>query len=185
MVRQALAFIDAHHAHGVLCTLKHFPGHGSSTADSHKGFVDVTSTWSLRELKPYRDIIAAGKADAIMTAHVFNANIDPDYPATLSHNTITGILRGELGYDGVVISDDMQMGAIRDYYGFEEGVELAIHAGVDIISIANQTGTYDPLLHERGFAAIQQAVEAGRISPARIDESYRRIMALKAGLATN
>ena len=184
VVRQALAFIDAHHAHGVLCTLKHFPGHGSSTADSHKGFVDVTGTWSLRELKPYRDIIAAAKADAIMTAHVFNANIDATHPATLSHNTITGILRGELGYDGVVLTDDMQMGAIRDYYGFEQGIELAINAGADIISIANQTGTYDPLLHERGFTAIRQAVDASRISPARIDESYRRIIRLKGRLTT-
>jgi beta-N-acetylhexosaminidase len=183
VVRHAIAFIDAHHAHGVLCALKHFPGHGSSTADSHKGFVDVTSTWSLRELNPYRDIIDAGKADAIMTAHVFNANLDSVYPATLSHQTITGVLRGELGYDGVVITDDMQMGAIRDQFGLERSIELAINAGVDIIALANQTGTYDPLLHERAFVAIQQAAESGRIRPERIAESYGRIMALKSRLA--
>jgi beta-N-acetylhexosaminidase len=182
VVRHALSFIDAHHAHGVLCALKHFPGHGSSTTDSHKGLVDVTNTWSLRELNPYRDIIAAGKADAIMTAHVFNAHLDPVYPATLSHSVITGLLRGELGYDGVIISDDMQMGAIRDHFGLERSVELAINAGADIIALANQTSNYDPLLHEEAFTAIEQAVAGGRISPERISESHRRIMQLKSRL---
>jgi beta-N-acetylhexosaminidase len=178
VTRQALAFIDAHHAQGVLCTLKHFPGHGSSTADSHLGFVDVTTTWSRAELQPFRDIIAAGKADAIMTAHIFNATLDPDYPATLSHATITGLLRGELGYDGVVLTDDMQMGAIANYYGFEQAIELAINAGADIISIANTT-TYDGAAGQRAYDAIEAAVAAGRIPAARIDESYARITRLK------
>ena len=184
VTRQAMAFIDAHHERGVLCTLKHFPGHGSSTADSHLGFVDVTGTWSRAELEPFRRIIAAGKADAIMTAHIFNATLDPDYPATLSHATIEGVLRGELGYDGVVLTDDMQMGAIAQYYGFEQAIELAINAGADIISIANTT-TYSGLAHERAYAAIDDAVASGRIAAARIDQSYARIMRLKARIVTS
>jgi beta-N-acetylhexosaminidase len=182
VTRQALAFIDAHHAQGVLCTLKHFPGHGSSTADSHLGFVDVTGTWSRTELEPFRRIIAAGKADAIMTAHIFNATLDPDYPATLSRATIEGVLRGELGYDGVVLTDDMQMGAISQYYGFDQAIERAINAGADIISIANTT-VYQTAANERAFAAIDGAVAAGRIPASRIEQSYARIMRLKQRLS--
>lgn len=179
---QALAFIAGHHDNGVLCTLKHFPGHGSSTADSHLGFVDVTETWSEVELEPFRRIIAAGQADAIMTAHIFNANLDPDLPATLSHATIEGVLRGDLGYDGVVITDDMQMGAISQYYGFEAALELAINAGADIIAIANMLA-YDASAAPSAFTAILNAVNAGRIPTARIDQSYQRILKLKAKLA--
>jgi beta-N-acetylhexosaminidase len=175
---QALAFIEGHHDAGVLTTLKHFPGHGSSTADSHKGFVDVTNLWSRFELEPFRNVIASGKADAVMTAHIFNANLDPDYPATLSKATITGLLREELGFEGVVITDDMQMGAIRDFYGFEAAVELAINAGADLVSISNNL-TYEDNLEGRTFVAIKKAVDAGRISSERIDESFRRIGALK------
>jgi beta-N-acetylhexosaminidase len=181
VTRQALAFIDAHHKQTVLCTLKHFPGHGSSTADSHVGFVDVTTTWSRTELEPFRRIIAAGQADVVMTAHIFNATVDADYPATLSKKTIDGMLRGELGYQGVVVTDDMQMGAIREQYGFEQALELAVNAGADIVSIANNT-IYEADVHERAFSAVAQAVQAGRIDPARIDEAYGRITALKRRL---
>lgn len=178
VTRHALAFIEAHHAQGVLCTLKHFPGHGSSTQDSHLGFVDVTKTWSRTELEPYANIIKAGLADAIMTAHVFNAHLDPKYPATLSKTIITGILREELGYDGVVISDDMQMRAIMAHYTFEAAVEKAINAGVDVIAIANNL-MYGEDVPARAVATIKRLVEAGKISEARINQSYRRIQRLK------
>lgn len=176
---QALAFIEGHHDEGVLTTLKHFPGHGSSTSDSHKGFVDVTDLWSRTELEPFRNVIASRKADAVMTAHIFNANLDPDYPATLSKATITGILREELGFDGVVITDDMQMGAIREFYGFEAAVELTINAGADIVALSNNL-VYEPGIEGRTSAAIRAAVDAGRISQERIEQSYQRIMALKS-----
>ena len=125
----ALEVIGAHHEFGVLTTLKHFPGHGSSTGDSHQGFVDVTNTWSEIELQPFGNIIQAGMCDVVMTAHIFNANLDAGYPATLSKPTITGLLREQLGWDGVVITDDMGMGAITQYYGFEAAAELAVEAG--------------------------------------------------------
>lgn len=182
VAEQALTFIETHHEHDVLCTLKHFPGHGSSKADSHLGFVDVTETWSERELIPFRRVIQAGKADAVMTAHIFNEDWDPEYPATLSYATITGMLRGQMGYDGVVITDDMQMGAIANFYEFPEAVEAAVLAGADIIAIANNS-VYVPTAGADAFAAIMDAVHVGRITEQRIEQSYQRIMRLKSRLA--
>ncbi len=179
VTRNALEFIRAHHDLGVLCTLKHFPGHGSSAQDSHLGFVDVTNTWSRAELEPFANVIAAGQADAVMTAHIFNAKLDPQYPATLSERIIGGVLRGQLKYSGVVISDDMQMGAISAHYGLETAVERAILAGVDILSFANNS-VFEEDIVARVTDLIRRLVGEGRISEGRIDESYRRIRALKA-----
>lgn len=175
---QAEAFIEGHRRAGVKTTLKHFPGHGSSTGDTHLGVVDVTDTWSDFELEPFRNIVSDGRADAVLTAHVFNANLDPEHPATLSQPTITGILRGQLGWDGVVISDDMQMGAIRDAYGYDEAIRLAILAGVDILTIAQQQ-LYEPGIVERTIDLIEALVLEGTLTDARINESYARITALK------
>ncbi len=175
----ARTFIDAHHQRGVLCTLKHFPGHGSSTRDSHKGFVDVTSTWTERELEPFASIIQTGRNDVIMTAHIFNANLDDQLPATLSRNTLTGLLRNELGHDGVIMTDDMQMAAIRSYYSFDKAVALAVDAGVDMIAIAR----YAPSTVARAVTVIQGMVANGTISADRVDASYRRILNLKSRLA--
>ena len=175
----ALEVIRAHHEYGVLTTLKHFPGHGSSTGDSHQGFVDVTDTWSEIELEPFRNIIQAGVCDVVMTAHIFNAHLDPDYPATLSHPTITGILRDQLGWDGVVITDDMGMGAITQYYGFETAIELAVEAGADILAYAINSAVFDLTIPARAFQVIKGLVENEVIRESRIDQSYRRIMRLK------
>jgi beta-N-acetylhexosaminidase len=179
----SLEVIKAHHEYGVLTTLKHFPGHGSSTGDSHQGFVDVTETWSEIELEPFRNIIRAGMCDVVMTAHIFNAHLDPDYPATLSEPTITGILRKKLGWDGVVITDDMGMGAIAQYYGFETAIELAVKAGADILAYANNSSVFDPTIPERAVGVVKRLVENGVITESRIDQSYRRIMRLKSRIA--
>lgn len=101
-------------AEGLLTTLKHFPGHGSSLTDSHHGFVDVTDTARLDlELAPYRTLLGRGLADAVMTAHVLNRHLDARHPTTLSAPTIDGLLRRELGFAGVVVTDDLRMGAIE------------------------------------------------------------------------
>jgi beta-N-acetylhexosaminidase len=181
VTNHALEFISAHHEQGVLCTLKHFPGHGSSTRDSHRGLVDVTDTWSRIELEPYENIIKAGEADAIMTAHVFNASLDSERPATLSKAIVTGILREALNYDGVVVSDDMQMGAISLHYGLEAAIQDTIEAGVDIIAIANNS-VYVEDIAARAIALIKQMVQDGSISEARIKESLQRIQRLKRTL---
>jgi beta-N-acetylhexosaminidase len=178
VARQAAAFIRGQHDEGVLTALKHFPGHGSSTQDSHLGVVDVSDTWSDTELEPYRRLLADGLADTVLTAHVFNDRLDSRYPATLSAATIDGLLRDQLGFDGVVLSDDMQMGAIRQAYGYEDAVRLAIQAGVDVLTIANQQ-VFEPDVVERTLAIIGDLVAAGTISEERIDRSWRRIAALK------
>jgi beta-N-acetylhexosaminidase len=175
---QAEAFVEGHRSMGVLTTLKHFPGHGSSTGDTHLGVVDVTKTWSAIELEPFRNLVNDGLADAVLTAHVFNSKLDPEHPATLSLPTITGILRDELGWDGVVISDDMQMGAIRQAYGYADALRLAILAGVDIMTIAQQQ-VYEPGIVESTIGLIEGLVTDGSLPEARIDESYRRVQALK------
>jgi beta-N-acetylhexosaminidase len=181
VTNHSLEVISAHHTQRVLTTLKHFPGHGSSREDSHLGFVDVTYTWSPLELEPYDKIIKAGLCDVVMTAHIFNANLDPDLPATLSEKTIGGLLRGRLNYDGVVMTDDLQMKAISDHYSFEDTIELAIHAGVDILTIGNNL-MYGPGTARRAVAIISSLVQSGRIPPERIEQSYQRIMRLKAWL---
>lgn len=181
--RQAAAFMDGHVAVGVRTTLKHFPGHGSSTGDTHLGVVDVTDTWQPVELEPFRDLIADGRAQTILTAHVFNARLDPEHPATLSHPTVSGILRRSLGWHGVVISDDMQMGAIRDAYGYPDAVRLAILAGVDILTIANQQVFEDGIV-ERTIDLVASMVAEGSIPERRINASWRRIQGLKLEIAT-
>jgi beta-N-acetylhexosaminidase len=169
---------DAYRAEGIIPVLKHFPGHGSSTTDTHRDFTDITLSWSDKELEPYRAMIASGYCDAIMTAHVFNANLDPIYPATLSKATIDGLLRGKLGFKGVIISDDMQMRAIADHYGLETAIRLAIDAGVDILLFANNTAC-DPAITEKATGVIESLLARNIITPERIEQSYCRIMELK------
>jgi beta-N-acetylhexosaminidase len=136
VAKYASLFMEAMHKGGILTSLKHFPGHGSSLGDTHKGFVDVTNLWQKEELEPYK--LLAKKADSVMVAHVYNANLDAQYPATLSAKIINGMLRKKLGYQGVVITDDMQMGAIGQKYGLRERIKLAINAGDDILLFGNQ-----------------------------------------------
>lgn len=139
--------------------------------------VDVTKVWAPVELEPFRRLIAEGSTDAILTAHIFDATLDRDHPATLSPAIVTGILRDQLGWDGVVISDDLQMGAIRDAYGHEEAVTLAIEAGIDLLTIANQQ-VYEEGIVTRTIDIIEGHVRSGRIAEARIDASVARLSAL-------
>ncbi len=118
-----------------------------------------------------------------MTAHVYNAKLDPENPATLSKPTITGTLRKELNYEGVVLSDDMQMGAIAQHYGFETAVRATIEAGVDMLVVANNS-VYEEDIATRTIALIKRLVQAGNIPETRIDESYQRIQRLKQRLQT-
>lgn len=178
VVRHAGIFADAFRSAGIVPVLKHFPGHGSSTKDTHRDFTDVTSTWTKAELEPYRELIGKGYEDPVMTAHVFNEKLDSRYPATLSKAIVGGILRHDLGFRGVVVSDDLQMRAIADHYGLEQAIRLAIDAGVDILLFANNS-TYDPHIAKKASKIIRKLVENGEVSRERIDESYRRIMALK------
>ncbi len=179
--KHAEVFLNAFKRHKVFGTLKHFPGHGSSKADSHLGFVDVSDTWKYDELIPYAELIRKKKCDFIMTAHIFNSKLDDQLPATLSKKILTGILRDSLNFRGVIFSDDMQMKAIADHYGLEAAVENAINAGVDIITFANNV-TFDPDIVPKVTSIIKRLIDEGKIPVSRIDESYNRIMAAKKKL---
>ena len=112
VVKMAGAEIDAHRAAGVRTTLKHFPGIGSSTTNTDFGVADVTKTWTRRELEPFQRLIDSNKADLIMAGHVVNGQLDRDHPASLSNAVVTDLLRGELGWTGPVVTDDLQAAAI-------------------------------------------------------------------------
>ena len=138
VIKYSSIFVDELKKQNVISVLKHFPGHGSSLSDSHLGFVDITNTWSEKELEPYRYFISNNKVDMIMTAHVFNEKLDDKYPATLSHNVNTKLLRYKLGFDGVLVTDDLQMYAISKHYDLKQTVTLAINSGVNMLLFANQ-----------------------------------------------
>ena len=177
----AAAFAQGLKNQGILTAAKHFPGHGSSTTDSHAGFTDVSATWSEAELLPFQELIRQDLADLVMTAHVFNAKLDPERPATLSKAVIGGLLRSRLGFDGVVVTDDLQMRALAAHYSFKETLRLAVEAGADLLLIGNNLD-YDENVADKALGALMELVAEGRLDPARIVESSARIQKLKARL---
>jgi len=186
VTRYAREFIKQHHKYNVLTSLKHFPGHGSSKDDTHLGVADVTNTWNEKELVPYRSLIDSGYVDAVMTSHIVNKNLDKNgNPGTLSSDILNGILRKQLGFNGVVFSDDMQMQAIAKNYGLEEAIRLAILAGVDIMTFSNNISGSEERTVDKVHQVIKSLVAQNKIPSARIDESYRRIITLKKRLATS
>ncbi|MGI0524783.1 glycoside hydrolase family 3 protein [Rhizobium giardinii] len=183
--KYARAFIEAHRAHGVLTALKHFPGHGSSIADTHKGTADVSDTWKDNELSPYRDLIGSGDADMIMSAHVINRNIAgaEGTPASLSPATLTGLLRKTMKFKGVVISDDLQMGAIIRTRSLDETIRQAVLSGNDVLVFANDKHP-DPAIPDHISDFLLQEARRNPVMLSRIQESYRRIIRLKGQLET-
>jgi beta-N-acetylhexosaminidase len=184
VTQHASWFIDEFRRQKIFTALKHFPGHGSATADSHLGFTDITDTWSSIELQPYVNLLSAGMIDVVMTGHLFNAHFDSLYPATLSHATISGLLRSQIGYNGVVVTDAMGMSAISNLYTLEQAVELAVNAGVDILLYTTNLDSSGVSLARRIVNFIERRVARGAIAEARINESYARIMALKGRYLT-
>lgn len=170
----------------ILYVYKHFPGHGSSTHDSHLGFVDVTDTWQPEELQPYQALIKKNlPCPIIMSAHIVNRQLDPSgLPATLSKTMLTELLRKQMGFDGVIISDDMQMKAITEHYSTKEALIQALNAGVDILVYGNQLADT-----EQNAAClidiVDNAVKQGEIAIERVDEAYRRVTQLKKHIQGN
>ena len=183
VVRMATIEIDAHRAAGVRTTLKHFPGIGSSTTNTDFGVADVTRTWSRKELEPFQRLITGGHADVVMAGHVVNGQLDRDHPASLSRATVTGLLRGELGWDGVVVTDDLQAAAIVQAFGADEAVLLALEAGDDLLLFANQQA-YDPRIVDRVVDTVSAAVKSGRLPEGRIDEAWARVQRVFGGTTT-
>lgn len=170
----------------IQCAYKHFPGHGSSTLDSHLDFVDVTDTWQVSELIPYEQLLnTPGSCNMVMTAHIVNRKLDDSgLPATLSHKMLTQLLRNQLNFSGVIVSDDMQMNAIYDYYGIEQALELAINAGVDILTFGNNLSTHYQAPGKL-IDIIENHVNSGKIPKERINEAYSRILEFKQLLMVN
>jgi beta-N-acetylhexosaminidase len=167
-------------SHGVQCAYKHFPGHGSATGDSHLGFVDVSDTWQSQELEPYSQLLGQDQTcGMVMTAHVVNRQLDESgLPATLSHKILTDLLRKKLKFNGVIITDDMQMKAISAQYSLDKAVTLAINAGADMFIFGNQLSD-QPQDPEQIIDLIEGKVKSGEISEKRINEAYRHIITMK------
>ena len=167
------AAVTGFHDGGVLCSLKHFPGHGDTVEDTHKSIANVTKTKEeiyTQELQPFVTGIAAG-ADFVMMGHLMVPSMDADNPASLSEKIIQGTLRTDLGFDGLVITDAMQMGALADNYTVEEAAVKAVQAGNDML--------LEPVDVDRTIAAITEAVASGSIAEERINKSVRRILKVK------
>lgn len=175
------AWINEHRLQGILSCPKHFPGHGSSRADSHLGFVDVTETWQETELLPYHHLLQGGQVEAIMLGHLFNKKFDAHFPASLSRTTIDCLIRGQLHFTGVIVSDDMQMKAITAHYGLADACCLALAAGVDLLIIGNNL-VYDPLILSKVTERILRGLEEGTLTEARLDQAWHRIQKLKQSI---
>jgi beta-N-acetylhexosaminidase len=171
-----LAAIRGLQGKGVVACGKHFPGHGDTGTDSHKELPIVTASAEVlfeRELPPFRHAIANGLA-SIMTAHVVYPALDAERPATLSPVILTGLLRKQWGFDGVIVTDDLEMRAIVDHHGIGDAAVQAFLAGADILLICkDRDGAVTAM------EAVRKAVESGIIPPDRLDASVRRILQLK------
>ncbi len=172
-------FIDEFHQRNIFNTLKHFPGHGSAATDSHLGFTDITNTWADSELIPFRKLIASGYNDFIMSGHLFNSNLDPNYPASLSNKVLTELLRDSLKFKGLIITDGMFMGAISNNYTFDKAVELAINAGNDVL-LYTANNLNGKSLVDSVVNIVMNKISEGKITEQRIDESYKRIIMKKS-----
>jgi len=179
-------FVQAHKNYGVITAAKHFPGHGSSLKDSHKGFTAIPHWNSKKELAPFKALVKASpeqSIDMVMVGHLYNKSWKA--PATLSRKAIFGLLRKDVNFRGVVITDDMEMGAIRKNYQWHEAVISAVWAGNDILLYAN-TVTHDPSLGPKirdtiAGAVCKKSTPKGTrcISAKQIDDSFNRILAMK------
>lgn len=174
VARMVSVQLDGMHDSGIMGTLKHFPGHGDTKDDTHSGYVSIEKTWDeLKECELVPFITALPKADMVMVSHITAVNVTSDkLPTSMSETMITGKLRNELGYDGVIITDAMAMGAVADNYTSAEAAVTAVKAGVDIVLM--------PQNLDEAFNGVMNAVTDGEISMERLDESVLRILKMKA-----
>ncbi len=176
VARLGAAFIEGLQSRGIAGCGKHFPGHGDTHQDSHHELPRLAhgrERLDQVELFPFRAAVRAEVA-AIMTAHIVFEALDPSVPATLSEHVLEPILRRELGYQGVIVSDDLEMRAIADNYGIEDAAVRAIRAGCDQLLICHQ-----PALIESAHGALVRAVQTGNLAKARLLEAASRVQALK------
>ena len=176
-------FSLAHQGAGILTVAKHFPGHGSSETDSHIDYTDISKSWRKEELRPFIDLAEDQFVDMVMVGHLYHPKFSdgPGIPASLSKKSITA-LRRDFGFKGVIITDDLDMGALRKHFSFEDRIVRAIRAGEDMLVFANLINPKHDL-GARIHKVIRQAVDTGKIKKSRIVDAYERITAMKRGLA--
>jgi beta-N-acetylhexosaminidase len=178
VVDNAAEEIKAHRAGRVKTVLKHFPGLGSATANTDFDVVDVSHTWTNKELEPFQRLISNDLADSVMAAHLLNTQLDPDRPASLSKAVVTDLLRGKLGFRGPVVSDDMQAAAITAKFGPNDAVAMALEAGVDLLVFANQQ-VYDANIVQSTVDNVVGLVRQGHLTQAQIDQAVSRVDSLR------
>jgi beta-N-acetylhexosaminidase len=181
VARYASAFIAAHEARAIGTALKHWPGHGSSASDSHLRFVDVTKQWQPVEIEPYRRLLRSGFNGMVMSSHLYHKDwgMGEGLPASLSPVAIKTRLRDELGFDGVVITDDLQMRAITSRRPLEQAIVQALKAGNDMVLIGNVLAS-SPGNADYAVKAIEQGVKSGQLNFKQLYRSWQRVMAYKA-----
>ena len=180
IIKHAKQVILSHNYFNINTVVKHFPGHGSSTEDSHLGVTDVSKTWKKEELKPYKELIKMGLVKGVMTAHIVNTNLDNSKrPATLSKKVITGLLLKKLKFKGVIFSDDMHMKAISAEYSLKETIDMSINAGVDVMLFSGNTFGKTPTSASDIINIVFELIKENRVSEKDINDSYRRIMKMK------
>jgi len=143
--KYASIFIEEHNKNKIATSIKHFPGHGNIKGDTHLGFVDATNTFIEDEIKPYVELKNHHDLNMVMVSHIFNSKIDENYPASLSKKTIKNLLIDKIGFQGIIISDDYNMGAIKNNYSLRETLINSINSGVNILLFSNHIGKYDNL----------------------------------------
>ncbi len=175
----AREIIEAHQTAGVAPCVKHFPGHGSAAGDSHLGLPDITGVWDeSRELAPFASLVSSAPL-AVMTAHLLHRAVDEEFPASLSRAWTTGVLRERLGFDGVIVTDSLDMRAIADRWPSGEAAALALRTGADIAMDANNMpGAARECPAPEMASAIRRAVESGAISEDALRRSAQRIEAI-------
>jgi beta-N-acetylhexosaminidase len=178
VIQHSRIFIQSLKENNIISCGKHFPGQGSAFGDTHKGSTDISDTWTVKDLLPFDELIKFGDLDMIMVSHTFDDKLDKKFPSSLSKEIITGTLRNDLGFDGVVICDDPSMKAISEHYNIEDSFELMLNAGVDLFCLGNNLN-YDPDYIPKVIDAICHLVKIGKISENRLLDSIKRIDSLK------
>ncbi len=181
VLKYAAIFNLAHRRANILTAAKHFPGHGSSRTDSHAVFTDISTTWNPMELEPFAGI--AGDVDMVMVGHLYHPRFSdgPGIPASLSKRAISS-LRNDIGFKGVIVSDDMEMGALSRHFSFEDRIVRAVAAGTDLLVFANRIAPLDDL-GLRIHSVILCSVRSGTLPRVRVEQAYGRIMTMKRTLA--
>ncbi len=174
----AKIYLKEYKRNNIIGVVKHFPGHGSSDKDSHLGMVNVTNTWKNEELLPYKLLIKDKLVDFVMISHIYNKNLDEKYPSSLSRKIITGLLKNKLGFNGIIISDDLNMKAITNTYSLNEAMELSLNSGTDMLIFGNNL-EYDENIVTKVVIIIKELIKQGKISEKRIEYSYKKIINFK------